>query len=509
VDVYASYQPFQLTTKYAAHFWKVFLEGKGTFTAGRIELLMIALPFVLRDLIRPELVLIERAIASGDIIRDVASGNRVPLPTDPCPGMIKALALFLDWYFLARQSLFPMAQVPELQRKYRAMKQAVKLVFPSKSGQQHGWKFPKMHSPTHKGSEILSHGSTPYTDTQIFEAGHKPNVKSLSGISNGKDQFRIVAQFHARSSTLAQLKDATHRHTQRLLRDRSVEDSESSSSDADYAHDENDDLLTDEQTSRPCEMAAKLPLLEMTYDLRAIHREPFSLGPEGRGIQRLVLAACNPQEGASVRGRDNAAVAAKYIQYAKLFPSLRFLPIQLGHFAYEYLGRRLGLDVLPESERDIDGVFNTCLVRDSDKCDIFTFGGVALRSDAFKGTVRVRARPLDTFHGTNPQVKACAHLVCFRCLSELCFAQDAVLAIPGRPEWPASAETFDGTNESHREQMWVCRVALFFRCSFLKPGSNAPIVCELALVNRLRKFTLPEARKHPDFLSHICQPANT
>ena len=78
----STYAGFQLTAKYAAHFWKVFLEGKGTFTAGRMELLMIALPFVLRDLIRPELALIERAIASGEIIRDAASGNRVPLPAD-------------------------------------------------------------------------------------------------------------------------------------------------------------------------------------------------------------------------------------------------------------------------------------------------------------------------------------------------------------------------------------------------------------------------------------------
>ena len=412
----STYAGFQLTAKYAAHFWKVFLEGKGTFTAGRMELLMIALPFVLRDLIRPELALIERAIAYGEIIRDLA-GNQVPLPADPCPGMIKALALFLDWYYLARQSLFPMEQVPELQRKYRAMKQAVKRVFPSKSGQQHGWKFPKMHSPTHKGSEILSHGATPYTDTQIFEAEHKPNVKSLSGSSNGKDQFRIVAQFHARSSTLAQLKAATNRHTKRLLCD--LEDSQSSSSDADYADDENDDMLIDEHTSRPCEMAAKLPLLEMSYDLKSIHREPIALGPQSRGIQRLVLAACNL--GAPVRATDNAAASKFSYNYAKQFPPLKFPPIRLGHFAYEYLGRRLGLDVLPEQERDIDGVLNTYLVRGPDKCDIFTFGGIALRSDAFQGTVRVRARPLDTFHGTNPQVKACKHLVCFQCLSELCF----------------------------------------------------------------------------------------
>ena len=59
-----------------------------------------------------------------------------------------------------------------------------------------------MHSPTHnlrhKGSEILLHSSTPYTNARIFGAEHnlKQNVKSLSGISNGRDQFRIVAQFH-------------------------------------------------------------------------------------------------------------------------------------------------------------------------------------------------------------------------------------------------------------------------------------------------------------------------
>ena len=293
-----------------------------------------------------------------------------------------------------------MSQTPELQRKYRAMKREVKRVFPSKSGQQHGWKFPKMHSPTHKGSEILSHGSTPYTDTQMFEAGHKPNVKSLSGSSNGRDQFRIVAQFHTRSSTLAQLKAANGRHTRSLSR--GLEESESSSSDADDAADENDDLLTNEHTSRPCEMAAKLPLLEMSYDLSVLHREPFSLGPQNWGIQRLVLAACNL--GAPASGRDQASRFS--YKYAQQFPSLRFLPVQLGHFAYEYLGRRLGLDALPEADRDIDGVLNTCLVRDHDQCDIFTFGGIRIRSDHHKGTVRIRVRPLDTFHGTNPQVKA-------------------------------------------------------------------------------------------------------
>ena len=79
-------------------------------------------------------------------------------------------------------------------------------------------------------------------------------------------------------------------------------------------------------------------------------------------------------------------------------------------------------------------------------------------------------------------------------------AQDAVVVIPGRPEWPDSGGSFDGSNKSHRDQMWIGRVALFFRCTFKKPGppeQNAPIPCVLALVNRFRQFTAPQARKQP------------
>ena len=53
----SSYAGFQLTPKYTAHFKRVFLEGRSTFTASRLELLMIALPSVLRDLILQEIEL--------------------------------------------------------------------------------------------------------------------------------------------------------------------------------------------------------------------------------------------------------------------------------------------------------------------------------------------------------------------------------------------------------------------------------------------------------------------
>ena len=65
----------QLTPKYAAHVRHVFIVGKSTFTAGRLELLMMVLSFMLVDLIEPELRSIEHAIAENKIDRD-ANGRR-------------------------------------------------------------------------------------------------------------------------------------------------------------------------------------------------------------------------------------------------------------------------------------------------------------------------------------------------------------------------------------------------------------------------------------------------
>ena len=84
----------------------------------------------------------------------------------------------------------------------------------------------------------------------------------------------------------------------------------------------------------------------------------------------------------------------------------KYLPTQLGHYVYEYLGEKLGLPRKPEEDRDLDHGLRTYFVPDNDKCDIFTFGGIAIRSEHSRDTVRVRARPFacDLFHGNNPQV---------------------------------------------------------------------------------------------------------
>ena len=110
----------------------------------------------------------------------------------------------------------------------------------------------------------------------------------------------------------------------------------------------------------------------------------------------------------------------------------------------------------------------------------------------------------DPFPATNFSEKSAGLrliILCYGCMLAAglnCLsAQDAVLTIPGRPEWPDSGSSFDGSNESHRDQMWKCRVALLFRCTFKRPGPHEPIPCVLAIVNRLREF---EARKQLSLL---------
>jgi len=389
---------FQITAKYAAHFRRVYLEGHSSFTACRIELLLVALPFVLRDLLAPELAHLEQAIRNR-LVKTV-NGDTPPRPEDPCPDMIKALACFIDWYMLARKLWFPVDMAPELQRRATVMKRELKRVFPENLK---NWKFPKFHSPAHKAAEILMGASTPFTETAMFESGHKPIIKDVSGNSNNHNQFQIISRFHNRVSALSQLGQAASRHARYVLKG---SDSDSSS---DASEDEEDDLFTDPLTSRPSEMAARMPLWDMIFATEAggLRREPFSIGAKGRGRQRLVSAACMAGAPAALQRQASNRISARFAyNHATDFPALRYLPAQLCHFVHEYLGGILGLGDVPESQRDIHGVLDTYLVRDPDGTDIHTFGGLAIRCQHHKGTVRVRSRPFagDQFRGRNPQV---------------------------------------------------------------------------------------------------------
>ena len=111
---------FPLTLKYSAHFKNVFLRGKGTFTACHMQLLMLALPFALRDHLGPEIALL------GKEPGKLGTACLV----DPSTDMLQALNRFLDWFVMARQIMVPVADVPELQRRALTMKEELQRVFP-------------------------------------------------------------------------------------------------------------------------------------------------------------------------------------------------------------------------------------------------------------------------------------------------------------------------------------------------------------------------------------------
>ncbi len=66
-----------------------------------------------------------------------------------------------------------------------------------------GVEFPKMHSSQwseHQSSELITFASILFTNANLFEAGHEPNIKDLTGNSYGKDQFIFMSMFYDRMS---------------------------------------------------------------------------------------------------------------------------------------------------------------------------------------------------------------------------------------------------------------------------------------------------------------------
>ena len=183
--------------------------------------------------------------------------------------MVEALSSFFDWFIKARSMLFPMEDAPELQELARLMKK-LQNVISQKNLVKIGSsvEFSKSRGPDHTSSEILSFASTAFTETQVFESGHKPNVKNLAKLTNRKDQFYCTAHHHDRTAHLSKIMitQAVAQHTKALARTRQDgEDTSSSDSatDASGGSDDggSDDVLTHnepEHSHRLCEVATKV-----------------------------------------------------------------------------------------------------------------------------------------------------------------------------------------------------------------------------------------------------------
>lgn len=120
-----------LTPKYARHLYNVSVHDKGTFTAGRMEYLMVALPFALRDLIFKEVQEINAQIDEAPVGSLLHGLDPV---IDPSSDIICVINHFVSVFTMGRRYDTCAATLPVLAERIRALQEILLEVMPEKSG---------------------------------------------------------------------------------------------------------------------------------------------------------------------------------------------------------------------------------------------------------------------------------------------------------------------------------------------------------------------------------------
>lgn len=122
----------KITSKYAKHLFNVSVKDKGTFTAGRVEILIVVYQFVLRDLIHDEVLHINENI-DADAVSDPLYG--LEHVVDPSTDMIRVVNSFADVFTLGRRYDTCADALPDLAEKIKFLQDTLLEVMPAKSGQ--------------------------------------------------------------------------------------------------------------------------------------------------------------------------------------------------------------------------------------------------------------------------------------------------------------------------------------------------------------------------------------
>jgi hypothetical protein len=122
----------KITPKYANHLFNVSVKDKGTFTAGRVEVLMVVYQFDLRDLIFNEVRDINARIDAAAEGEPLHGLDHV---VDPCTDMISVVSSFADFFTLARRFDTCSLTLPVLAERVKSLQEILLEVMPDKSGQ--------------------------------------------------------------------------------------------------------------------------------------------------------------------------------------------------------------------------------------------------------------------------------------------------------------------------------------------------------------------------------------
>jgi hypothetical protein len=152
-----------LSTAYAAHFHDIYIDGKenAKMTGDRMKMLMLTLPFMVRDLIAPEVlcllnirvytriysnILVYTCIYQVKLINaaidKAKAGSRLcglPHVADPSSDVQDVLIQCMDWNISTRQSRIPLSEIPELQQKAVDLLDILQKNLPDKTGEKAKW----------------------------------------------------------------------------------------------------------------------------------------------------------------------------------------------------------------------------------------------------------------------------------------------------------------------------------------------------------------------------------
>ena len=154
-----------LSTDYAAHFHDIYIDGKenAKMTGDRMKMLMLTIPFMVRDLIAPEVKLINAAI---DNAKPGSRLHGLPHVSDPSNDVVEVLIQCMEWNIASCQSLIPEAELPDLQQKAVDLLDLLQRNLPDKTGEKAKWNFEKAHRILHKVREIILWGNSDNTSCQ-------------------------------------------------------------------------------------------------------------------------------------------------------------------------------------------------------------------------------------------------------------------------------------------------------------------------------------------------------
>ena len=180
-----------MTPEYAAHFHDIYIDGKegAKMTGDRMKMLMLTLPFMVRDLIAPEvhhvhvctlyiLVLnyvytcMYQVLLINKAIDSAKAGSRLyklPHVADPSNEIVEVLIQCMDWNMASRQSGIPESELPDLHQKAIDLLDILQKHLPDKTWEKAKWNFEKAHSILHKVREIVLWGNTDNTSCQAPE----------------------------------------------------------------------------------------------------------------------------------------------------------------------------------------------------------------------------------------------------------------------------------------------------------------------------------------------------